>query len=76
MGFRSLQVMNEDFVESGQGFGTHPHNDMEIVTYAKSSRPSGKPDAWKPCTSGLGLASGEIPPAHTTSICVRVNCKR
>jgi hypothetical protein len=24
----------------------------------------------------LGLASGEIPPAHTTSICVRVNCKR
>lgn len=33
MGFRSLRVMNEDFVQPTQGFGTHGHHDMEIVTY-------------------------------------------
>ncbi|MBY0407179.1 MAG: pirin family protein [Rickettsiales bacterium] len=34
-GFGSLLVINDDKVEAGRGFGTHPHDNMEIITYVR-----------------------------------------
>lgn len=56
MGFRALRVINDDIVAPGGGFGTHPHRDMEIVTYVLSGALEHK-DSMK---NGRVIRAGEL----------------
>jgi redox-sensitive bicupin YhaK (pirin superfamily) len=76
--FRALRVMNEDVVAPGQGFGTHPHENMEIVTYVlagalahRDSMGNGevlRPGEFQRMSAGTGITHSEFNPSATEPV--------
>ena len=78
MNYHTLRVLNDDIVEPGQGFGTHPHDNMEIITWVLSgelahedstgTRRTLGPGEVQMMTAGSGLTHSEMNASDTERV--------